>query len=102
MPRILIVEDSPTQARKLALFLEEAGFDVATASERRTGTGASAARALRSGAQRPDPARRQRLRPVPAHQGRPAADRGLPVVVLTSQADPVNVLRGSRPAPTAS
>ena len=33
MPRVLIIEDSPTQAQQLALILEDAGFDVETAPD---------------------------------------------------------------------
>src|SRR5438067_2141491 len=33
MPRILVVEDSPTQAQKLAIILEEAGFEAEVAPD---------------------------------------------------------------------
>ena len=37
MPRVLIVEDSPTQAQQLALILEEARFEVAIAPDAERG-----------------------------------------------------------------
>src|SRR5947209_8400465 len=33
MPRVLVIEDSPTQARQLAFILEDAGFAVETATD---------------------------------------------------------------------
>jgi signal transduction histidine kinase len=91
--RILIVEDSPTQATQMAFLLEEAGFAVEVAPDAERGF----ERLLR-----------EPLELVlsdlllPGDSGfdlcrRIKADprlRRIPVVVLTSQADPVNVLRG--------
>lgn len=93
MTRVLVVEDSPTQARLMAYLLESAGFEVATAPDAETAfarvqdetfdlvlTDLVLPRA--SGF---DLCRRLKADPTCA---------GLPVVVLTSLADPVNVLRG--------
>ena len=33
MPRVLVVDDSPTQARQIRLLLEDSGFHVALASQ---------------------------------------------------------------------
>src|SRR6266446_5529751 len=92
MSRVLIVEDSPTQACKLAMVLEDAGFDVETVPD--------AERAF-------DRLMRSSFDLVlsdlnlPGDSGfdlcrRIKASRlsALPVIVHTSQADPVNVLRG--------
>src|SRR5947209_5280361 len=93
MSRILLVEDSPTQARLLAAILGEAGFDVDTAADAE-----QAWQRLQAG--RPDAVLTdlvlpgasgfdlcRRIKADPAH-------RAIPVIVLTSQADPVNVLHG--------
>ena len=37
MPRVLVVEDSPTQAQQLAFLLEDAGFTVALAPDAESG-----------------------------------------------------------------
>jgi two-component system NtrC family sensor kinase len=93
MPRVIVVEDSPTQAQHLGFILEEAGFDVVLVPEAETGF--------------------QRLADehfdvvlsdlhLPGDSGfdlcrRLKADpklRLIPIVVCTSEADPVNVLRG--------
>jgi signal transduction histidine kinase len=93
MPHVLLVEDSPTQAQRLALILEEAGFAVETAPNAARGF----ERLVRG---RFDLVLSDLL--LPGDSGfdlsrRIKADarfRHLPVVVLTSQADPANVLRG--------
>jgi two-component system, sensor histidine kinase and response regulator len=93
MARILVVEDSPTQARQMAFILEDAGFETAIAAD--------AERALSNLSRQPvdlvlsdlvlpgasgfDLCRRLKADPQRRH---------IPVIVLTSQADPVNVLRG--------
>jgi len=93
MSRILVVEDSPTQACKLSIVLEEAGFEVETAP--------SAERAFErltrapfdlvlSDLNLPGDSGFDLCRRVKAHP----TLRALPVVVHTSQADPVHVLRG--------
>ncbi|MDR3636361.1 MAG: response regulator [Isosphaeraceae bacterium] len=93
MPRVMVIEDSPTQAQQLAFVLEEAGFSVECAPD--------AERAF------------ERLRAaqfdvilsdlhLPGDSGfdlcrRLKADpdlRSVPIVVCTSEADPLNVLRG--------
>ena len=92
MPRILLVEDSPTQALELAALLEEAGFTVETAPDAERGFARLAegfdlvlSDLVLPGASGFDLCRR--IKADPDH-------RHLPVVVLTSEADPVNVLRG--------
>jgi signal transduction histidine kinase len=93
MPRVLVVEDSPTQAQQLAFLLEDAGFTVVIAPDaesgydvlRREPFDAVLSDLLLPGDSGFDLCRR--IKADPAH-------RQLPVVVLTSQADPINVLRG--------
>jgi signal transduction histidine kinase len=93
MPRILVVEDSPTQAKQLAFLLEDAGFDVVTAGDAESGF-----ECLAEG--RFDLVLSDLM--LPGDSGfdlcrRMKADanlRQIPVVVHTAQADPVNVLRG--------
>jgi CheY-like chemotaxis protein/nitrogen-specific signal transduction histidine kinase len=93
MARILIVEDSPTQAQQLALILEDAGFEV------------EIARDADRGFERLTRARFDLVLSdlhLPGDNGfdlcrRIKGDarlRAVPVVVHTSQADPANVLRG--------
>jgi two-component system, NtrC family, sensor kinase len=91
--RVLIVEDSPTQAAQLALLLEEAGFapevapDAENGFERLTREPFDLVLSdlLLPGDSGFDLCRRVKADPRLRH---------VPVVVLTSQADPVNVLRG--------
>jgi signal transduction histidine kinase len=93
MPRILLVEDSPTQAQELALILAEAGFDVVVAADaergfdRLTQGGCDAILTdlVLPGDSGFDLCRRVKADPALRH---------LPVVLLTAQADPLNVLRG--------
>ena len=93
MPRVLVVEDSPTQAQQLALILEDAGFEVEIAPDAERGF-------ARLAHDRFDLVLSDLL--LPGDSGfdlcrRIKADphlRGIPVVVCTSQADPFNVLRG--------
>src|SRR4051794_6433390 len=91
--RILIVEDSPTQARQLTLLLQDAGFapeaapDAESAFERllREPFDLVLSDLLLPGDSGFDLCRRIKAEPRLRH---------VPVVVLTSQADPANVLRG--------
>ncbi|MBV8128210.1 MAG: response regulator [Planctomycetaceae bacterium] len=93
MPRVLIVEDSPTQAQQLALILEDARFEVAIAPDAERGF-----ELLTN--DRFDLVLSDLL--LPGDSGfdlckRIKADprlRRIPVVVCTSQAEPFNVLRG--------
>jgi CheY-like chemotaxis protein len=93
MQRIMVVEDSPTQARQLAFILEDAGFAVETAPDAERGFQALArgkfdlvlSDLLLPGDSGFDLCRRIKADPV---------HRRLPVLVLTAQADPINVLRG--------
>ncbi len=93
MPRILLVEDSPTQARELALILADAGFDVVVTPDAEQGFARLAAGGcdgvltdlVLPGDSGFDLCRRIKADPAWRH---------LPVVLLTAQADPLNVLRG--------
>ncbi|HLQ46181.1 MAG TPA: response regulator, partial [Planctomycetaceae bacterium] len=93
MVRILVVEDSPTQARKLALILEDAGFEVETAPDaerafdRVTHGGFDL---VLSDLNLPGDSGFdlcQRIKAIPRFGT-------LPVIVHTTQTDPVNVLHG--------
>ncbi len=93
MTRILVVEDSPTQAVKLTIVLEEAGFAVETAPDAERAferLGRERFDLVLSDLNLPGGSGFDLCRRVKAHP----ALRGTPVVVHTSQADPVNVLRG--------
>ena len=68
-PRVLVVEDSPTQARLLRLILEGEGFTVEVAGDAAGGARAARGRALRSGRERRRDAGPHRLRAVPDDQG---------------------------------
>src|SRR5947207_11812583 len=93
MSRILIVEDSPTQAQQLAYMLEDTGCaaEIAASAERgfEQALGGSFDLVLTDlnlpGASGFDLCRRLKG---------DARTSALPVIVLTSEADPVNVLRG--------
>jgi signal transduction histidine kinase len=93
MPHVLVVEDSPTQAQQMVIVLEEAGFEVETVPDAEL-----ALKELSSG--RFDVVLSDLN--LPGDSGfdlcaRMKANRDLskvPVVVCTSEADPVNVLRG--------
>jgi signal transduction histidine kinase len=93
MTRVLVVEDSPTQARLLGMLLEEAGYAVAIAVDAESGFARLQEESfdllltdlVLPGASGFDLCRRIK--------DDPRLNR-LPVVVLTSLADPVNVLRG--------
>jgi len=93
MPRVLIVEDSPTQAHQLALVLSELGFDPETvpdaerAYERLTGGELDVVLSdlHLPGGSGFDLCRRIKADPRLRH---------VPIVVCTSEADPVNVLLG--------
>src|SRR4051812_35156661 len=93
MPRVLVVEDSPTQAQQLAYILEDAGFEVETAPDAEQGFERLARgtfAVVLSDLNLPgdsgfDLCRRIKAEPTLRH---------VPVVVCTSEADPMNVLRG--------
>src|SRR3954466_2890085 len=93
MPRVLIVEDSPTQAQRFALILEDAGFAIAIAPD--------AEQAWLRLAAEPFDMVLSDLH-LPGDSGfdlcrRLKADprlRQVPIVVCTGEADPLNVLRG--------
>jgi len=98
MPRILIVEDSPTQAAQYAIVLEDAGYTAEVAPDAEAGFDRLARAAAENapfdavlsdlhlpGGSGFDLCRRVKADPRLAHT---------PLVVCTSEADPVNVLRG--------
>src|SRR5438093_4842515 len=93
MARVLLVEDSPTQAQQLVLLLEEAGFAVTAVADaeqafellQRQHFDIVVTDLVLPGESGFDLCRRLKAEP----QRFP-----MPVVVLTSQADPINVLRG--------
>jgi len=93
MSRILIVEDSPTQAQQLAYLLEDAGGDVEVAHDAETGFERAIAAPfdlLLTDLNLPGASGFDLCRKIKADE----RTHSLPVIVLTSQADPVNVLRG--------
>ena len=93
MPCILLVEDSPTQARELAFLLADAGFEVETAADARQalerlargGFDLVLTDLFLPGDSGIDLCRR--VRADPAH-------RDIPVVLITRSTNPVNLLRG--------
>src|SRR5438876_9674544 len=93
MPRVLVVEDSPTQAKFMEMVLQDAGFEVETAPTAERGL-----ERLRRGGidvvlsdlHLPGDSGFDLCRRV---NDDPALCR-TPIVVCTSEADPVNVLRG--------
>ena len=93
MPRVLIVEDSPTQAKQLSLTLEAAGFTVECAPDAESGferLADSPFDIVLSDLMLPGDSGFDLCRRIKAD----ARLRTIPVVVCTAQADPVNVLRG--------
>jgi signal transduction histidine kinase len=93
MPRVIVVEDSPTQAQHLGFILEEAGFEVVLAPDAETGfrrLNEQHFDVVLSDLHLPGDSGFdlcRRLKADPIH-------RIIPIVVCTSEADPVNVLRG--------
>src|SRR5262249_41856181 len=93
MARVMVVEDSPTQAQQMAFIFEDAGFTVVTAPDAETGF----ARLQ----QEPFDVVLSDLH-LPGDSGfdlcrRLKGDvrlRATPIVVCTSEADPLNVMRG--------
>ncbi len=93
MARVLVVEDSPTQARLMAFYLEEAGFAVQTAPDAEQADarlGREPFDLVLSDLMLPGESGFDLCRRLKADPAR----RHIPFLVLTSQADPVNVLRG--------
>src|SRR5690349_3716679 len=93
MPRVLVIEDSPTQARQLAFILEDAGFDVVITPDAESGFArldGGGFDLVLSDLLLPGDSGFDLCRCIKAD----SRHRRLPVVVLTAQADPVNVLRG--------
>ncbi len=93
MPRVMIVEDSPTQAQQMALILEDSGFEVEAVPDAERGLrrlGEAAFDVVLSDLNLPGDSGFDLCRRIKAD---PALCR-VPVVVCTSEADPLNVLRG--------
>lgn len=93
MTRVMIIEDSPTQAQQLALILEDAGFEVEVAPDAERGFGRLASGPfdlVLSDLHLPGDSGFDLCRRLKSD---PTLSR-LPVVVCTSEADPFNVLRG--------
>ena len=91
--RILLVEDSPTQAQQLAFLLEARGFRVDTADSAERGfarLGGGGFDLIVTDLNLPGESGFDLCRRIKGHDQL----RRTPVVVLTSEADPVNVLRG--------
>ena len=93
MPRVLVIEDSPTQAQQMTLVLEEAGFEVETAPDAERGLrrlSVGGIDVILSDLHLPGDSGFDLCRRLKAHP----TLRGTPVVVCTSEADPINVLHG--------
>jgi two-component system, NtrC family, sensor kinase len=93
MPRVIVVEDSPTQAQQLAFILEDAGFDAETVPDSEHGFArlmAGGIDLVLSDLHLPGDSGFDLCRRIKADP----RSRVIPVVVCTSEADPVNVLRG--------
>jgi two-component system, NtrC family, sensor kinase len=93
VPRVLIVEDSPTQAFQLSLVLQEAGFNVVTAPDAEEGYARLRQEpfdAVLSDLMLPGESGFDLCRRIKADVER----RHTPVIILTSECDPLNVLRG--------
>jgi signal transduction histidine kinase len=93
MPRVLIVEDSPTQAQRFALILEDAGFAIETAPDAERAwqrLGAEPFDLVLSDLHLPGDSGFDLCRRLKADPLR----RRIPIIVCTSEADPLNVLRG--------
>ncbi len=93
MTRVLVIEDSPTQAEQMTLVLEEAGFVVETAPDAERGLrrlSVGGIDVVLSDLHLPGDSGFDLCRRLKAHP----TLRETPIVVCTSEADPVNVLQG--------
>jgi signal transduction histidine kinase len=93
MIRVMVVEDSPTQAQQLAFVLEEADFEVEIAPDAETALarlGRAPFDVVLSDLHLPGDSGFDLCRRLKGD----ARLRALPIVVCTSEADPLNVLRG--------
>src|SRR5258707_1040086 len=93
MPRVLIVEDSPTQAQRFALILEDAGFATETAPDAEQAwlrLGAEAFDLVLSDLHLPGDSGFDLCRRLKQSPGL----RQIPIIVCTGEAEPLNVLRG--------
>jgi len=92
-PRILVIEDSPTEAERLRLLLQQAGYSIEVA--RSGGEGLEKLRAVRpdlivTDMVKPEMDGLAFCRAVKADD----ATRSIPIVLLTSQRSPVDIVRG--------
>jgi two-component system NtrC family sensor kinase len=93
MTRVLVVEDSPTQAQQLAIVLSDAGFETETAPDAERAMlrlNGGRVDVVLSDLHLPGDSGFELCRRIKANP----ALRRVPVVVCTSEADPFNVLRG--------
>src|SRR3954466_6168865 len=93
MRRVLVIEDSPTQAQELLLILEEAGFQAESAPDAEQGFARLVSGrfdAVLSDLHLPGDDGFKLCRKLKSD----AKLREIPVVVCTSEADPLTVLRG--------
>ncbi len=93
MPRVLVIEDSPTQAAQFALILEDAGFDAELVADAEAGFARlrdGRFDAVLSDLHLPGDSGFDLCRRIKSDPSLSAT----PIVVCTSEADPVNVLRG--------
>ena len=93
MPRILVVEDSPTQAQQLRLILEEEGFEVEVAPNGKTAWDAlstSAFDVVLSDIMMPGISGYELCRKIKDDP----AKRNLPVILLTKLTEPMDIIQG--------
>jgi signal transduction histidine kinase len=93
MTRILVVEDSPTQAQQLAILLADAGFEVeiaATAAQGYAHATTGEFDLIMVDVYLPDESGFELCRRVKAH----ARLKRIPILINTADSDPKNVLRG--------
>src|ERR1700733_11048884 len=93
MIRVLVIEDSPTQAAQYALILEDAGFETELAPDAERGfarLGSGKIDVVLSDLHLPGDSGFALCRRIKADPQL----RRTPIVVCTSEADPLNVLRG--------
>jgi signal transduction histidine kinase/AmiR/NasT family two-component response regulator len=93
MTRVLVVEDSPTQAQALVLVLESEGFDVESAPDGVSGLARCKATpfdVVLSDVVMPEMDGYELCKQLKANPG----TSGVPVILLTSLADPMDIVRG--------
>src|SRR4051794_12734340 len=91
--RVLVVEDSPTQARKLEVILESVGFEVAVARDGRQGLEAFKASKFHlvlSDVMMPGMSGYDLCRAIKSCP----LGKDIPVMLLTSLSKPIDIIRG--------